>query len=86
MEKYSSEQELFGAAEDLIRLFEDGNEPDAAELVRQGLMCVNGLTDGWAILLEKIILVRQLTRENTDTEDVRSLDRIYDTLRTIVYR
>ncbi|MBX3245278.1 MAG: hypothetical protein KF685_12580 [Acidobacteria bacterium] len=85
MKTSSTNQDLFNAAEHLISLLEEQNEQRAAELIREGLISLNGLTDGWAIFLEKITLARMLTNKEIDEDTLELLDNIYSSIRDIVY-
>ena len=54
MKAYSSNCEYF---DDIVRLahrMEQSGHHEAAEELRCGLLCLNGLTDGWAMLMEAL--------------------------------
>ena len=57
MKPFASNEEFFLAFQDLTdRIEKDGNENAAAEL-RKGFSGLNGLTDGWALLMDSIQMV-----------------------------
>ncbi len=51
--RFNSNQEFFDTLSGLIDELR-GSHPIAATDLALGLRCVNGLTDGWALLLESI--------------------------------
>ena len=51
--RFNSNQEFFGALSGLIGELGAAHPAAVSELDR-GLRCVNGLTDGWALLMESI--------------------------------
>ena len=52
--EYSSNKEYFEDIEDFQKeLLECGNN-HAAKEIQEGLSCINGLTDGWAVFMESL--------------------------------
>jgi len=54
MTEYASNEEFFDALRGLIRRAEEQGNASAARELREGMSCLNGLTDGWAMLLQSI--------------------------------
>lgn len=54
MKSYKSNEEFFQAFEDLVRRIEESGQIDAANCLRDGFASLNGLTDGWALLMDSI--------------------------------
>jgi hypothetical protein len=54
MTSFHSNEEFFRAAGDLVARLEEGGHEQVATTLRQGLQSMNGLTDGWALLLQAI--------------------------------
>jgi hypothetical protein len=79
-------QKLFDTLARLSRELEDAGHSLAAADLNDGVRCVNGLTDGWALLLEAIEKV-QMERANDLTPHHRvALDEVRGTVRSLVYR
>jgi len=54
MAPFRSNEEFFQAVADLMAKLEAGGHVQAAAELREGLGCLNGLTDGWALFLDSI--------------------------------
>jgi hypothetical protein len=52
--KYSSVFEFYDDLNDLMKRMEGSGNTEAAAEIREGLSCINGLTDGWALLMEHL--------------------------------
>jgi hypothetical protein len=59
MTSFHSNNEFFRAAGDLIARLEEGGHEQVATTLREGLQSMNGLTDGWALLLQAIEKAQQ---------------------------
>ncbi len=76
--EFTSNEELFKAIENLQKaLFVDGHE-QAANEIKEGFACLNGLTDGWALLMEglekanKEYGMKFTEAQRTDLQDILS--------------
>jgi len=86
MEAFRSNQEYFEAVEDLaLRLERGGRSSQAAEL-RRGLGCLNGLTDGWALLLDSINAVRRACGSELSQDQRDDLEKLRHGARLALYR
>lgn len=85
MRTFRSNEELFQAVLDLAdQLDQTGHNSSAARL-RDGMGCLNGLTDGWALLLESIEKVQTESRQFRKS-DRQALRTIQSVVAAIVYR
>jgi hypothetical protein len=86
MRNYKSNDAFLQALRDLIhRIEKQGNIP-AAQQLREGFSCLNGLTDGWALLMESI---DKTISENKGTIEASVMSELKDMLKVIrkfVYR
>lgn len=77
---------VFDTLARLSRELQDAGHSLAAADLNDGVRCVNGLTDGWALLLEAIEKV-QMERANDLTPNQRvALDEVRVSVRSMVYR
>ena len=83
---FKSNEEFLEAVDNLIaRLEFTGHVESAAELKR-GLQCLNGLTDGWALLLQSIESIRANKSRVLEEDERRALDMIHATVHATIYR
>jgi len=86
MTSYRSNEEFFQAVEELIAsLDRDGHAAAAGEL-RRGLAPLNGLTDGWALLLEAVESVQVAYAKNFSANQRETLASIREAAHAVVYR
>ena len=86
MTSYRSNDEFFQAVDDLsASLDRDGHNAPAADL-RRGLASLNGLTDGWALLLEAVENVQAAHGKNFSEIQRNTLASIRDAAHAAVYR
>jgi hypothetical protein len=85
MLKFQSHEEFFDAFDNLVTNLEGAGHHQAAGELRDGLSCLNGLTDGWALFLESIEKVLAQSKAFTRDEQ-KELNRIRAGVRRIVYR
>jgi len=86
MRQYESNEEFFGALRELIEKLDRDAHQHAAEELRRGFSCLNGLTDGWALLMESI---DRTLAEDSDTMQSVYSDELKAMLRAVkkaVYR
>ena len=86
MVPFQSNEEFFQAVRDLVARLEVKGQHEAAAELRRGLGCLNGLTDGWALLLESIESVGGRASGRLDPAEKRELERIRDAAHRAVYR
>lgn len=85
MAGYSSDQAFFKAVEQLAKdLALDGNDQLAQE-VNKGLRSLNGLTDGWALLLDSLLKVRDQSSEMSAGQ-FEALNELIAVAHKVVYR
>jgi hypothetical protein len=83
---FRSNEELFQAVRDLIATLESGDHPQAAATLRDGLGCLNGLTDGWALFLEAIDAVQASAAKQLAPADRKALKALRAAAHAAVYR
>jgi hypothetical protein len=54
MKEYDSNDDFFRAYRELVQRIEISGNNRAAEELQEVFPCLNGLTDGWALLMESI--------------------------------
>ncbi len=83
---YATNDEFFEDLQGLIRRLEQGGNQAAAEELRAGFACLNGLTDGWATLMDS--MKQALSRWGTTMtdQDRDALNGMLKTVRRIVSR
>ena len=86
MPPFRSNEEYFRAAEALIARLELGGHQQAADELRDGYRCLNGLTDGCALFLEAVERVQATQAEGLSGEDQQALETIRGAARKAVYR
>jgi len=86
MASFRSNEELFEAVSDLMAKLEIGGHHQAVAELKEGLGCLNGLTDGWALFLEAIERVQATESKRFSREDQKALKTIRATVHAIVYR
>lgn len=86
MRTYSSNEELFQHIRNLaIQLQEQGQAP-ATQALKDGLSSLNGLTDGWALLMESVAQAIQLCGSSLQTELLSQLNDLLAVVRKVVFR
>jgi len=58
----------------------------ASKAIEEGLLTLNGLTDGWAMLLESIDLVKNEFNSELNECQLKMLNIIQNSLHKVVYR
>jgi hypothetical protein len=86
MATFQSTQEFLQAIADLLVRLEARGQAEAAARLREGLRCVNGLTDGWALFLESVETVQADDTVVLAEDDQQALERIRTAVRGVVYR
>lgn len=86
MTTYGSNEEFFQAFERLVQTIDDGGQQEVAKRLREGFSCLNGLTDGWAILMESIETTVSQDQGKLQSEDLTELEGMLKVVRKAVYR
>lgn len=73
MKSFATPDEFFAAVESLVASLEQRGERGAAEELRDGFSCLNGLTDGYALFRDSIDRIR---RDRLNAAERDSLSRI----------
>jgi hypothetical protein len=85
MPSFHSSAECLQAIEGLISRLALGGHQQAADGLRDGYRCLNGLTDGWALFLESVEAVRATQSGRLSPEDRQALEAIRAAAHKAVY-
>ena len=83
---YLSDEDLFLHIRDLASQLQSQGYPSAAHSLQEGLASLNGLTDGWALLLESISNAIQLCGSSLKPEVLSQLSAIQAVVHKVVFR
>lgn len=86
MKDFKSNEEFFVALRDLMDRIERQGNIAAAQELRSGFSCLNGLTDGWALLMESMertIAPNQGKINKTEMLELRDMIKVVS---KVVYR
>ena len=86
MRDYKSNDKFFQALRNLIHRVEQQGNIGAAQQLREGLSCLNGLTDGWALLMESIGKTISENKGKIEANDMSELKDMLKVVRKVVYR
>ncbi|TAN40461.1 MAG: hypothetical protein EPN25_07580 [Nitrospirae bacterium] len=86
MRDYRSNDEFFQALRELMQRIEEQGNIQAARELRDGFSCLNGLTDGWALLMESIDRVISGTHGRIEAGDMAELKDMLMGVKKIVCR
>lgn len=86
MKQFSSYEECFAAVTTMIARLEALGLHGAADEMRSGYGCLNGLTDGWALFLEAIERVWEREKAGLSPADRKALKTLRAEVRRIVHR
>ncbi|HCG6644169.1 hypothetical protein O4N70_24925 [Vibrio parahaemolyticus] len=84
--EFQSSLELIEYINQLKSNLIESDNTQASKVIEEGLMALNGLTDGWAMLLESIELVQSEFNSELNEYQLTMLDTIQNSLRKVVYR
>ncbi len=84
--EYKSSAALYDAIESLRKDLTAGGQEGASNLIADGLSGLNGLTDGWAYLLEKLNAVSNTYSAVLTVHQQDSLSQVKKSVNGIVYR
>jgi hypothetical protein len=83
---FKSNTELFEAIERLSKDLASTGQEDASSLIAKGMSGLNGLTDGWAYLLDHLDLVKKQYDSCLSTQQSEVLSHIQLTVYKVVHR
>jgi|WetSurMetagenome_2_1015567.scaffolds.fasta_scaffold543984_2 hypothetical protein len=83
---FKSAEDLFRETEKLIITLREGGQVQEADTLKEGMRCLNGLTDGWAGFLDSIKCVHKSSLKALGEKDQEVLTQIYDAAYFAVYR
>jgi hypothetical protein len=86
MKEFKSNEEFFAAMRDLIDRIEKQGNAAATQELRSGFSCINGLTDGWALLMESIDKTIKANRNNIAHQEMSELHDMLKVVTKVVYR
>ena len=86
MRDFKSNEEFFLALRDLIERIEKRGNAAAAQELRDGFSCLNGLTNGWALLMESIARTIAANPDKIESPEMSELRDMLKVVKKIVYR
>jgi hypothetical protein len=86
MPDFTSNEEFFATFRDLVERIEKQGHAEAARELRDGFACLNGLTDGWALLMEAMERVVAGHRDKIGKPEMPELREMLRGVRKVVYR
>jgi hypothetical protein len=86
MRDFKSNEEFFVALRDLIDRIEKQGDIEAAQELRSGFSCLNGLTDGWALLMESMERAISANQGKIEKSEMLELRNMYKVVSKVVYR
>ena len=86
MTKRESNSEFFQNIEKLIQGLDATGKREAANELRDGLSCLNGFTDGWALFMESIDKVISREKDLLPKATLEELESLLETVREMVTR
>jgi hypothetical protein len=86
MKQYASNKEFFGDVAHLATRLEEGGLTEVATEMRTGLQCINGLTDGWGELMERLESVIARFGAKIPSDQLAELKGMFDTTQKLVFR
>jgi hypothetical protein len=86
MPDFTSNEEFFSAFRDLVERIEKQGNVDAARELRAGFSCLNGLTDGWAMLMEAMDRAIEANRGKIGAQEMSELRDMRRVVKKVVKR
>ena len=86
MPDFTSNDDFFAVFRDLVERIEKQGHAEAAQDLRTGFACLNGLTDGWALLMEAIDRTIRANRGKIEEPEMSELRDMLRGARQAVYR
>jgi hypothetical protein len=86
MSKFGSTEEFFQAIRNLAADLERNGRREAATELMGGFSCLNGLTDGWGLLMESLERIQTTCSAEFATPEREALAEILAATHAAVYR
>ena len=86
MRDFKSNEEFFAALRNLMDRIETQGNTAAAQELRSGFSCLNGLTDGWALLVESMQRTVAANRGKMGKAEMLELRNMITVVTKVVYR
>lgn len=86
MRDFKSNEEFFVALRDLIGRIEKQGNIAASKELRSGFSCLNGLTDGWAQLMESMERTMAANQGTIEATEMLDLSDMLKVVSKVVYR
>jgi hypothetical protein len=86
MPDFKSNEEFFAAFRDLVERIEKQGHVEAARELRTGFSCLNGLTDGWALLMEAMDRTSTANHGKIEGREMSELRDLHRVVKKVVYR
>ncbi len=83
---FESNEEFFHATNELVASLERRGHGSEARILKDGLASLNGLTDGWALLLDAVREVESRAKPVFTDSEKELIGSIHDTVYRAVYR
>jgi hypothetical protein len=83
---FACADEYFASVRDLTARLDAGGCHEGAKELRAGFACLNGLTDGWALLLESLDRVHAMCSDALSAVDLADLAALRADARRMVHR
>jgi len=84
--EFKSNEELFDAIRKLQNSVMISDNKDAAREIADGFSCLNGLTDGWTLLMEALEKVKIEHANKFNKAQEKDLEDIISCVKKVVYR
>ncbi|MBT8123557.1 MAG: hypothetical protein KJO81_01890 [Gammaproteobacteria bacterium] len=84
--EFQSNADLFEAIKKLQSSLSSSGNEKAGELLGEGMLSLNGLTDGWALLLESINTLNKRYGATLSQHQCDELNKIHKAVHQVVYR
>lgn len=84
--EYRSNEELFDAIKLLQKELAATGSQEASALISEGMSGLNGLTDGWAYLLEHLNVASQKYGSSFSSQQSKKLAQIQSVIHKVVHR
>lgn len=84
--EFQSNKDLFEAIEELQKSLTSSGSEEAGELIAEGMSCLNGLTDGWALLLESLNTAASKYSSSFSKQQITELNKIQSAVHKVLHR
>ena len=84
--EFQTNTDLLEAIKEFQKSLDVSGNTEASVLVLEGMSCLNGLTDGWAQLLESLSLANNKYASSFTQQQSTLLKQIHGTVYKLVYR